>query len=418
MIETAKKNIQIQHWQAKKEIPVFFVERKEIPIIEISVMFHAGSCYDNKLLGIANLTNELIDQGTENFTLREIAEGFESVGAQFYKAVDRDKAEIGFRSLSQPNYFKKALLYFEEILNRPTFPENAFIRLKNLILSAINYQQQMPDLVAKNSFYTNVYGHHPYAHSVLGTEKSVTQLTLENVKKFYHEYYVSSNATITIVGNLSRKQAEKIANRLVKNLQTGKLAQLPFSPIEPLAKEIIIPFPSQQTHILIGQAGVTYDANYLPIMVGNQILGGSTTTSRLFKVIREKQGLAYTATSASTGMLEGGPLIIIMQTRNQEAKKALTLALNILDEFLTEGPTKKELTAIKNKIINSFPFTLSSNQDIAEHLQKIAFYNLPLDYLDCFPEQIAAVNKHQILKSFQQVLPLHNMTKVMVGNIK
>jgi zinc protease len=411
-----KKMIPIQHWLTKTGIPVFFVERKEIPIVEISVIFNAGSRYDNKLYGIANLTNELIDQGTEKFNLHEITSGFENAGSQFYKAVDRDKAAIGFRCLSNPNYLNKTLVLFEEILNRPSFPDFAFIRLKNLILSAINYQQQMPDLVAKNSFYANVYGNHPYSHSILGTEKSVAQLTLEEIKTFYQHHYVSNKATITIVGDLNQKQASRIVNKLVANLESGKSPHLISFPIEPLAKEIVIPFPSQQTHILIGQAGVTHDSNYFPIIVGNQILGGSTTTSRLFKVIREKQGLAYTAISSATNLMEGGPFMIIMQTRNQEAKKALKITLNILDEFLTRGPTTKDLAAIKNKIINSFPFTLSSNQDIAEHLQKIAFYGLPLDYLDQFTERVAQVNKHQILEAFQQALPLHNMTTVMVGD--
>lgn len=417
-ISLIKTLLNIQHWKTKNDVKVYFVQRRELPMVDIEVIFTAGSAYDENKYGVSQLTNCLLNQGTKNFNADELANKFEDLGVEFNVTSDRDLAKIGLRSLKDSKYLQPALqIISEEILNSPNFNGNAFLRMQKLVLSAIEHQKQVPEAVAKNAFYTHVYHDHPYSHSVLGTTESVQRLTIEDVRDFFNKYYLSQNATINIVGCIDRKGAESIAEKLVQNLRSGKAAGdiLPATMANKMIEKIY--FPSEQTHILIGQVGIRYDhPDYLPILIGNDILGGSALTSRLFHIVREKNGLAYSVFSALSSMNAGGQFVIILQTRKSETTQALKITHKVLDEFIKKGPTQKELLGIKNKIINGFPLVYAQNYDILQILGKISSFRLPLNYLDGYCDRINAVTIKQIRDAFAQHFPINKMVTLMIGD--
>jgi zinc protease len=148
-----------------------------------------------------------------------------------------------------------------------------------------------------------------------------------------------------------------------------------------------IEFPSAQTHVLVGLP-VTYrkDPDYYNLYIGNHILGGSGLVSKLFDEVREKRGLAYSASSSMTPLLKSGPFTVGLQTRNDQTKQAVEVLNKTLSDFVTQGPTEAELTAAKKNIIGGFPMRFDTNKKLATYVGMIGFYEMPLDYLDTFQQ--------------------------------
>lgn len=416
----AAANPKIQTWTTDNGARVYFVPSPVLPMVDIRVVFDAGSARDGGQSGIANLTNGLLDQGAGNLDADQIAARMEGLGAQFGTGSYRDMAVVSLRSLTDDKLLDPALDIMSQVIAEPSFPQDAFDRAQKRALIAIRAQKESPGAIAEKAFFAAVYGDHPYATPSLGTEHSVGALTRNDAMAFHRRYYTGKNAVVAIVGAIDRKQAETIAQRAVGMLPAGEAAApLPAVKSLPAAKTEYIPYPSAQTHILMGQPGVTRDdPDYFPLYVGNHILGGSGLVSRITVEVREKRGLAYSAYSYFAPMRMAGPFIAGLQTRNDKADEALSVLRDTLSDFIAKGPTAEELTAAKKNITGGFALRLDSNGKIVENLASIGFYRLPLDYLDTFNQKVEAVTAAQIRTAFQHRIHPDDMVTVMVGGAK
>ena len=408
---------EIQHWKTENGSRVYFVSAPQLPMVDIRVVFDAGSARDGARPGLAVMTNGLLDAAAGELGEEEIAERLEGLGAQLGNSAQRDMALLSLRTLSDARYLDPAVEILATILSQPRFPDKIFERERKRMLIGLRAEQQSPAAVASKAFYRAIYGNHPYGSPVNGTVESLQALQREELEKFHKQYYVATNAVVAIVGDLSRDQAQALAERLVEKLPAGEAApDLP--EVKPLSMPIkkVIPFPSSQTHILVGQPGMTRtDPDYLALFVGNHILGGSGFGSRIMAEIREKRGLAYSAYSFFMPMRHKGPFQIGLQTRNDKATEADRVLQETLQKFIEQGPTAKELDAAKKNITGGFPLRIDSNKDILGYIAMIGFYNLPLDYLDTFSQRVEAVTLQQIRDAFQRRIDPEKMATIMVG---
>jgi zinc protease len=408
---------QIQTWQTENGAKVLFVPATEIPMLDVRIVFDAGSARDAGLSGLAVLTNGLLAEGAAGKTSQQIAEEFESVGAQIDNDAMRDMALIGVRSLTESRYLTPALEALKQVLTRPDFPDEAYQRELNRMKVAVKAQQQSPAALASEAFYKAVYGDHPYASPVSGTEESLERMTPDAVKAFYKKYYVAKNATVAIVGNVERRQAEAIVKALLSALPAGEKAPA-LPPVEPLteAKKIVIDYPSTQTHIYVGQTGIKRgDADYFTLYVANHPFGGSGFASRLVEVIREQHGLAYSVASYFLPMREAGPFIMNMQTKTEQTEQALALLDQELLKYVKNGPGKDELAASMSNITGSFPLNIDSNSKLLDYIAMIGFYDLPTDYLDNFISNMKAVDVKKINDALHRRIHPERMVTVIVG---
>jgi zinc protease len=407
----------IQNWQSETGANVFFVEAREIPIVDIQIIFDAGSTRNGLQAGLASLTNSLLDEGAAGLTADQISQGFDDVGANYGGSAGYDSASISLRSLTDPAILQPALENLARVLVRPDFPEDAMTRQKNRTLIGIRNKQQSPGALANDAFFAEVFKGHPYAVPTSGTEESVSALQRRDVVGFHKKYYVAKNATIAIVGDLSKAQAQTMVEKLLKELPAGEKPE-PIPAVSALKKpaKVLIEHPSSQTHILLGQTGLKRgDADYFALYVGNHVLGGGGMISRLFVEIREKRGLSYGANSYFSPMRENGPFTASLQTRTDQAEEALEVLQDNLEKFINHGPTKTELEASKKNITGGFPLRLDSNSKIVGYLAMIGFYGLPENYLDTFNTNVNAVTVDQIKDAFKRRLSPDKFVTVMVG---
>lgn len=407
----------IETWNTAAGSRVMFVASPELPMVDVRLVFDAGSARDGERSGLAVLTNSVLTEGAGGLSADEIAERMDRIGADLGSGAERDYAWFSLRTLSEAKVLTAALETYSLILAKPDFPPKDLERQRQAMQVNLRTDEQSPGSVAQKAFYRNLYADHPYAQDSGGTQESLKAITRAEVEAFYRKYYVAPNALVAIVGALTRPQAEQLAEQITSGLPKGQRAA-PLPEVKSLAgaleKKLI--FPSTQSHIFIGQPGIKRnDPDFFSLYVGNHILGGSGLVSILVDEVREKRGLSYSVYSYFLPMLQAGPFLMGAQTKNASVDEALGLMNATLKRFIREGPTAEELTAAKKNITGGFPLRISNNSKILEYLAVIGFYNMPLDYLDTFNAKIEAVTAEQIRDALRRRLNPEQMVTVVVG---
>jgi zinc protease len=408
---------EIQHWRTANGVPVYFIPARELPMVDAQILFSAGSVRDDGKPGLAKLTNALLEEGAGDWSADDIADRLDRVGARFSASSRRDSAVLSLRSLADPRYLQPAVETVARLLKEPTFAPDAVERVRQQMLTVLQERAQSPGAIAQDAFFKALYGNHPYATPPEGTTASLNALTRADLQDFHRRHYTAANAVVALVGDLDRPAAESLANALVGNLPKGELIPPP-PPVPPIpaSQTLRIPHPSSQSHILIGQVGVSRaDPDYYALYLGNHVLGGNGLVSQLSQEIREKRGLAYGAYSAFSPMRQAGPFLMNLQTRNDQVDTALEVAQTTLREFTAKGPESLLLEEARQNITGGFALDIAGNGKLANSLGSIAFYGLPLDYLQNFISVMNSINLEQVKSAWQRHLQPDRLITVIVG---
>jgi zinc protease len=410
-------NTKIEHWQTQQGGQVYYVYSQGLPLADVRLVFDAGSARDDQQFGLALLTSTLLDTGAGNWNADTIAQRFESIGATFSAGISTDMSWLALRSLTREDLFAKAISTMSTIVAQPKFSESDFGREKKRVLASLKHREESPSSLARIAFNKALYGSHPYSHPSSGFIGSIDKISADNLKDFHQQFYVAANATVVIVGDLNRTQAEAVAEQLLSGLAKGQKPEpLPYVTIPSSGKTQHIEFPSAQTHVLSGMPGIDRkDQDYFPLVVGNHILGGSGLVSKIFGEVREKRGLAYSAYSYFSPKTRKGPFTMGLQTKNDQAQEALKVLSQTLVDFIEQGPTEAELEAAKKNITGGFAMRFDTNKKLTEYVAMIAFNQLPLDYLDNYPKQVMTVSKDAIKEAFQRRIQPALLQTITVG---
>jgi zinc protease len=408
----------IQTWQTTSGAHVYFVETHDLPMLDISIDFPAGSAFDTRAKsGVAGLTQLMLHLGATGLSEDEISRKIADVGAELDGDFDLDRGGLSLRTLTSSDELTQALDVFTRVLQTPEFPAAALEREKIRLVADIKEADTKPDSIVDRNFSQLVYGDHPYALRASGEVDSVPTVTRDDLIAFYRAHYTADQATVAIIGDLDHHRAEAIAERLTAQLPHAA-APPAIPPVPPLAHaELkVIPHPATQGHVLIGAPGMKRgDADYFPLYVGNYVLGGGGFVSRILNEVREKRGLAYSAYSYFMPMQQNGPFMIGLQTRKDQTAEALAVARETFKKFVAEGPTADELKQAKQNIVGGFPLRLDSNRKILDYLSVIGFYHLPLTYIYDFPANVEKVTLAAVRDAFKRRVDPERMVTVVVG---
>ena len=412
----ANAAVKINHWQTSTGSEVYFVENHDLPIIDLSVAFPAGSARDTKpTSGVAGVTRYMMTLGADGMNEEAITNAFADIGANLGGELDVDRAAFKLRTLTSEQ--TKALETFNKILHKPDFPQAVLEREKTRIIAGIKESETQPEAISNKAFMQALYPNHPYGMDESGEVATITTMKVDDLKSFYNTYYTAKSAVIALIGDMTEAQAKTIAEDVAKGLpQTPAVPKIAEVTYPTAANSQNINHPATQAHIVLGYPGIKRgDADYFPLYVGNYVLGGGGFVSRLTEEVREKRGLVYSVYSYFMPMAELGPFQIGLQTKKEQAGEALKVVNQTLAKFMRNGVTEKELKAAKDNIIGGFPMRIDSNAKILDYLSLIGFHKLPLTYLDDFNKQVAKVSTKQIKEAFQRRVKPENFVSVTVG---
>lgn len=402
----------------KNGMTVILLERKALPFITASISVKAGSVFEKEeLAGLANITADLLTEGTSTRSASQISEEEDFIGASLSSSGGGDSASASLRVLTKDR--EKGFELLSDILINPSFPDAEIERAKSQIKAGIISKLDDPATIAAEAFNKNLFGNHPYSRPLEGTVDSLDKIKKTHIVDFHSQFYRPNNTILTVVGDINLRSLKKLLHRYFGKWKRGDITFTIREKAAPLKKKKveIIHKDITQANVQLGHLGLKRsDPDFYAAYVMNYILGGGGFVSRLMTEIRDNQGLVYGVYSYFNALKEVGPFKVGLQTKNESAKEAVEEVRRQIRELVNKGVTEKELRDAKDYIIGSFPLKFTTNQKIANYLSYIERHKLGLDYLDKFPEIIEALTVKDINEAAKEYLDPDNYLLVIVGN--
>lgn len=392
------------------------VQLTQLPIVEIKLVIRSGSASDPAdIPGLAQLTAAMLKEGTTKHNSARLAEAIDFLGASLSVNNDEDRVYIDMQALSE--HFEEALALVAEVATKPVFDQDELNKLKKREEARLQLQSQSPRFLADREFNKALYGAHPYAH--VDTNLAVLKkLKRQDLAAWHLRNFAPNNAFLVVTGNVSaevvRQSAEKVFGSWTKRKATA--VQFPAPPTRKSREVVIVDRPqSVQSVIYYGNLAIARnDPDYIPLMVANQVLGGSAA-ARLFMDLREKQSLTYGAYSDVNEHQQVGPFMAYASVRNEVTEQAMTAFNAHLERIATEAPADAELADAKRYLIDRLPLRIDTPDKIADLVAELRTYGLPDDYWDHFGAEISAVTKEAAFAAAQKhIRPKQGMI-VVVG---
>lgn len=405
----------IQQWQTAGGVNVLFVKADGIPMLDVEVRFDAGDRLDTaEKSGVADLTASLLDAGAGDLDEQGIADAFAMLGAQRSSWSAVDSASVRLRSLTSEPELKKALALVTDMIVRPRFNAEVLAREKQRTVLAIGNALKRPGFQMRRAYIELSYPDHPYGS--LTTIESIKTISADDLHQFHRQHFVQNRAAIAMIGAISREQAGAIAEQLVGQLPMGAAGNELPELTAPKPGEKLIAHPASQSHIVVGAPLIARgDPDYFPLLVANHVLGGGGFVSRLYREVREERGLVYSVSSGFSLRSQAGPFSISLQTRREKTGEALGVVRDVLNQFVTDGVTQKELDDSRSNLAGGFALSIDSNSKILGLLGAIGYHGLPLDYLETWPVKVRAVTLEQVNDAVKRRIRPEQMITVVVG---
>lgn len=419
--------IPIQHWTQPGGARVYLIESPAIAMVDVQVDMDGGSRrVTADQAGLAGVTAALLSKGVAArngapaLDENALGEAWADLGAQFGVSAGSDRFSFSLRSLTEPDLLERAVQLAARQIAEPAFPDAVWQRDRQRLLAQLKESYTRPAYLAARAFSEAVYRNHPYGHEV--SEATLGRIGVGDMRAFHARYISACNARVSIVGALTRAQADALVKGLLARLPTSDCAAVPPLPPVPevaaleAARLIRIPFDSAQAHVLLGQPGYKRDdPDFFALTLGNYVLGGGGFVSRLTEEVREKRGLSYSVSSYFSPGRHAGAFTLGLQTRPDQAAQATEVARQVLARFVADGPSEAELQAARDNLIGGFPLLIDSNRKLLGNLSNIAWNDLPLDYLDSWTARIAKVSVADVRAAFARKLQPEKMVTVILG---
>ena len=385
--------------------------------VAIGLWVDVGSKWENAAqAGSSHLLEHLLFKGTKKYSAREIAETIDSIGGQLNAFTSKEYTCFYARVL--PQYFPLAMDILLEMFLRPNFTAEDIDREKKIIHEEIKMHEDSPDELIHDLLAETVWSSHPLGRCVLGTKKSVTSLTLEQIYSFFQQHYRPENLVISIAGNITHQQAVKTCEAYFDSSPGTKPKRQ--SPKMPTFQAGSAAFfrDLEQVHLCLGAPGLSVEDESIYIVdVANSILGGGLS-SRLFQRIREEKGIAYSIFSYHTAYQDNGLFAVYVGLSKENTRIGLELIQKELEEILNNFVSDEELERAKRQILGNFLLGLESttNRMIRLGKQELSLGRwVPLEEVQ---NKINAVTGQDVLGLCSKLFAKDNLTTVALGPLK
>ncbi|MCC6875966.1 MAG: insulinase family protein [Sandaracinaceae bacterium] len=372
------------------------VRSDNLPVVYLRLVVRSGSATDPAdLPGVAHLTAQMLKEGTRSRTSAQLAEAVEFLGADLDVGSDSENAYISLRVLSE--HLDAALDILADVALRPRFDDQELGRLRRRELDRLALSANQPRYLARKFFYAGLYGSHPYAR-VDTTPEAVQRITRQQLVDWHRTHFVPNNAFLVAVGDVDAERVRAGAERAFRGWRSRAVPETAYTaPPQRTAREVVVVDrpESVQSVIYVGNLALARNSpDYVPLMVANQVLGGSAA-SRLFMDLREQRSLTYGAYSSVNDAAQVAPFIAFAAVRNEVTAEAMGAFMEHLDRIVAEAPPEDELANAQSYLSDSFPLQIETPARIAYMVEEQRVYGLPDDYWDTFRTAIRSVASDQ-----------------------
>lgn len=384
-------------FQLQNGLQVLLVERHDLPIVALQLVLRTGAMADPAdKAGLASVTAELLTKGTKTRTATQISGALDFVGGSLESSSDVDKTVLRLSVLKKD--LGTGLELFADSLLNPAFAPDELDRDRQQRLASLKSTLDDADSVVDIAANQTTYGAYPYGRVDGGSLESLTRITPEDLRQFYASYYRPDNGFLVVVGNTTKAELKAKLESALANW-TGEAAAFTAPvPPEPVKDRVVrlVDMDVTQSYIQLENIAIKRNhPDFFPTLVMAYILGGGSV-ARLYKDIRDEQGLAYGAYSYLVPRYYAGKVTLQLQTKLPSTDRALSSLLAAMEKMRESGPTEAEVALAKDYYTGSFALRLESNGDLAREVTNFHFYGLGDDYLARYQDRIRSVTRKQV----------------------
>ena len=394
----------IQHLISPGGIEAWFVQDATVPLVAMEFAISGGAAQDPAdKSGVGNMVAGLIDEGSGDLDSKTFHERLDRRAIELSFSVTRDYFRGSMRMLKDNR--DEAFDLLRMSLTSPHFESADVERIRTQVLSGLKRDTSNPSALASRKFLQIAFGDHPYGRPSNGSLESVPNITIADLKDYVSRVLAKENLKIAVVGDIDAASLGRLLDQTFGALP-AKASLTPVSDIvatRPPLREFI-PLDVPQTVVMFGGPGIRRnDPNFMSAFVVNHILGGGALSSRLYREVREKRGLAYSVYDSLLWMEHSALFIGNTGTRADRAGETVDAVNTEVRRMAEDGPTQEELDEAKSYIKGSRMLSLDTSSKLAAALLQYQLDRLPIDYIERRNAVVDAVTLDDAKKAAQKL---------------
>ncbi|MGH8236091.1 MAG: lanthionine synthetase LanC family protein [Steroidobacteraceae bacterium] len=383
------------------------------------VLSDAGGLYEPAdRRGLARSTVDLLAEGTASRSARELARQLETLGATLKTDAPPSSAEATITLTGLATYFDPSIELLADIVRRPAFAEKEVAQYASRTAADLELTRARPEFLSQEAVLKAIYGDHPAALAA-PSAAAIKATTPQELRQFHAARYRSGGALLVIVGDTELDSVLPAVRRVFGDwgrTQAPANGLPAVAPTHSRAVRLIDRPGSVQTVLQLGTVGITRTAaDYFPLLVMNQVLGGSAS-SRLYQNLRERNGYTYGAYSGFTAALFPGVWQITTSVRTEVTAGAMKELLAEMERIRQEPVTPVELESAKRTVIGKFIFSLERPDNLLDSVITQAIYGLPADYWERYVANVQAVSIEDVQHVANKIIDLEHLQIAAVAD--
>jgi zinc protease len=406
---------QLQKFTLPNGLQVTLAPFGSIPKVLIDVSVRAGNLNEAASeIWLADLTGQLLKEGTEHRSSEQIAQEAASMGGDVTVNTGSDVTDIQSDVLSE--FAPKAVELLADVLQRPLLPDSEIPRLKQDYLRQLTVRKTQPNALAQEQFYRTLYPNHPYGR-LFSTDDIINSFTAEMARKFYVNNYGAARTHIYVAGQFDPAATKAAITKAFSGWKQGPapLIEIPKTTAKHELNVVDRPGAAQSTLYLGLPTIDPSNTDYIPFQVMNALLGGSFG-SRITANIREQKGYTYSPNSQISVRYRDAFWAEVADVTTAVTGPSIKEILYEIDRLQKTPPSDAELTGIKNYLSGVFVIQNSSRPGVVGRLQYADFHQLGADYLETYVQKLYAVTPQQVQQAAVKYIPADKLTMVVVGD--
>ena len=397
---------------------VWTVRHESIPVATVMLLIRRGAASDpSGKEGLAAITADMLDEGTGALSSIEIHEALARVGAQLDSDIGPDATLLTVTVLSR--FLQPAVSLLSDIVVRPSLREEDFSRVRQLRLHRLMQLRDMPGAVADRAFMRLLYGQHPYGHTPLGSESSLSSLTVDDVRTYHAANIRPADATLVVAGDCRHADVAALAAQVFADWNGAATAPLPeAATVQTPPRLNIIPRPgAPQSELRIGHVAVARNTpDYHALVAANMVLGGQFV-SRINLNLREEKGFTYGARTSFDFRRLPGPFSLQVSVQTAATAAAIHESIAEIAGIRDTRPVSPEELALGvAALTRGYARNFETAEQLARAVTQLALYDLPDTYFDEFVSTVEGVTVDDVTRVARQYLDPARLTTLVVGD--
>ncbi len=382
----------VRSYRTASGIEIWHVEDYTVPVLSVECAFQGGAAQDPEgKCGLSNLLTGLMDEGAGSLDSAAFQELLEEKAIELSFDAGRDRISASLRTLA--DNATEAFRLLGLAMQAPRFDQDAIERVRSQIVSGLKRDESDPGARARDRLNALAFEGHSYGRSAEGKIDELMSITRDDIVHQHGRLFAREQLHIVAVGAIT----PDLLVALVEGA-FGPLAAKPqLTPLEAvsmknLGRRDIIDLDIPQSTLYLALPGIARkDADHMPAMILNHILGGGSFTSRLWFEVREKRGLAYSVWSMLANRNLASLFFAGTATSNERVAESLEIMLREINRIARDGASPEELEQAIRFQTGSYALRFDTSRKIAHQLLEIKIEELGIDYIDRRNAEVSAV---------------------------